>query len=143
MAEARLERLEQELTQMEEGGAKPQEISANRREAEREIRDRKERSVYEEELIHEALDTFRTMKVKDLIESEQLWREIKDRYGEYYTGGMGAEAIKDLLGNFDVDAEMEQLPRTSPPTRRSAASGPPSASRWCPRSPQGRNAPER
>jgi len=107
--EARLERLEQELTQMEEGGAKPQELSANRREAEREIRDRKERADYEEELIHEALDTFRTIKVKDLIESEQLWREIHERYGEYYTGGMGAEAIKELLGNFDVDAEMVKL----------------------------------
>ncbi|MBU1866214.1 MAG: DNA-directed RNA polymerase subunit beta', partial [Actinobacteria bacterium] len=83
--EARLERLEQELAQMEEGGAKPQELSANRREAEREIRDRKERSDYEVELIHEALDTLRTIKVKDLIESEQLWREIHERYSEYYT----------------------------------------------------------
>ena len=107
--EARLERLEQELKQMEEGGAKPQEISANRREAEREIRDRKERADYEEELIREALDTFRTMKVKDLVESEQLWREIYERYGEYYTGGMGAEAVKELLNNFDVDAEMVKL----------------------------------
>jgi DNA-directed RNA polymerase subunit beta' len=107
--EARLERLEQELTQMEEAGAKPQEISAARREAEREIRDRKERSDYEEGLIRDAFDTFKTMKVKDLIESEQLWREIHERYGEYYSGGMGAEAIKDLLVRFDLDAEMERL----------------------------------
>ncbi|MBU1227381.1 MAG: DNA-directed RNA polymerase subunit beta', partial [Actinobacteria bacterium] len=107
--EARLERLEQELAQMEEGDAKPQELNANRREAERETRDRKERADYEVELIHEALDTLRTIKVKDLIESEQLWREIHERYSEYYTGGMGAEAIKDLLGNFDVDAEMDKL----------------------------------
>jgi DNA-directed RNA polymerase subunit beta' len=107
--EARLERLESELAQMEEAGAKPQEISAARREAEREIRDRKERSEYEEELVREAYDTFRTMKVKDLVESEQLWREIFDRYGEYYSGGMGAEAIKDLLSRFDLDAEMERL----------------------------------
>jgi DNA-directed RNA polymerase subunit beta' len=107
--EARLERLESELAQMEEAGAKPQEISAARREAEREIRDRKERSEYEEELIREAFDTFRTMKVKDLVESEQLWREIFDRYGEYYSGGMGAEAIKDLVARFDLDAEIERL----------------------------------
>jgi DNA-directed RNA polymerase subunit beta' len=106
---ARLERLESELTQMEEAGAKPQELTAARREVDREVRDRKERAEYEEELIHEALDVFRTMKVKDLIESEQLWREIYERYNEYYSGGMGAEAIKDLLGRFDLDAEIEKL----------------------------------
>ncbi len=106
---ARLERLESELTQMEEAGAKRQELAAARREVDREVRDRKERAEYEEELIHEALDVFRTMKVKDLIESEQLWREIHERYNEYYSGGMGAEAIKDLLGRFDLDAEIEKL----------------------------------
>ncbi len=92
---ARLERLEQELTQMEDAGAKGQEIGAARREAEREIKDRRERSEYEEELVREAFDFFRGMKVKDLVESEQLWREIRDRYEDYYVGAMGAEAIKD------------------------------------------------
>ncbi len=107
--EARLERLEGELKQMEDAGAKAQEISAARREAEREIRDRRERTEYEEELVREAFDTFKSAKVKDLIESEQLWREIKDRYGEYYTGGMGAEAIKELLARLDLDNEIEAL----------------------------------
>jgi DNA-directed RNA polymerase subunit beta' len=106
---ARLERLEQELKQMEDAGAKGQEISAARREAEREIKDRRERSEYEEELVREAFDFFRGMKVKDLVESEQLWREIRDRYEEYYVGAMGAEAIKDLLGRLDLDAEIEKL----------------------------------
>jgi len=107
--DARLERLEAELNQMEEAGAKPQEISAARREAEREVKDREERAEYEEELVREAYETFRDLKVRDLIESEQLWREIKDRYGEYYSGGMGAEAVKDLLARLDLDAEIEGL----------------------------------
>jgi DNA-directed RNA polymerase subunit beta' len=107
--EARLERLEAELSQMEEAGAKAQEITAARREAEREIRDRQERSDYEVELIRDAFEEFRGLKVKDLIESEQLWREIDDRYGEYFSGGMGAEAIKDLLGRLDLEAEMASL----------------------------------
>jgi len=106
---ARLERLEQELKQMEDAGAKTQEISAARREAEREIKDRRERSEYEEELVREAFDFFRGMKVKDLVESEQLWREIHDRYEDYYVGAMGAEAIKDLLGRLDLDAEIDKL----------------------------------
>jgi DNA-directed RNA polymerase subunit beta' len=107
--EARLERLEQELNQMEEAGAKTQEVNARRREVEREIKDREERSNVEEELLQEAFDTFRTMKPKQLIESEQLWREIVDRYGDYYTGGMGAEHVKDLISRLDLDEEMERL----------------------------------
>jgi DNA-directed RNA polymerase subunit beta' len=106
---ARLERLEQELKQMEDAGAKSQEISAARREAEREIKDRRERSEYEEELVREAYEFFKGMKVKDLVESEQLWREIYDRYEEYYVGAMGAEAIRDLLGRLDLDAEIDKL----------------------------------
>jgi DNA-directed RNA polymerase subunit beta' len=107
--EARLERLEQELNQMEEAGAKTQEVNARRREVEREIKDREERSTVEEELLQEAFDTFRTMKPKQLIESEQLWREIIDRYGDYYSGGMGAENVKDLISRLDLDEEMESL----------------------------------
>jgi len=106
---ARLERLEGELEQMEEAGAKPQEVSARRREVEREIKDREERANVEGELLQEAFDTFRTMKPKQLIESEQLWREIVDRYGEYYDGGMGAEAVKDLIVRLDLDAEVASL----------------------------------
>ena len=105
----RLERLEQELTQMEEAGAKTQEVSARRREVEREIKDREERSSVEEELLQEAFDTFRSMKPKQLIESEQLWREIVDRYGDYYVGGMGAEAVKDLITRLDLNNEIELL----------------------------------
>jgi len=105
----RLEALEDELARMEEGGAKTQEISARRREVEREIRDRQERAEREMELIQEAFDTFRSIKPKDLIDSEQLWREIYERYSDHFGGGMGAEAIKDLLARLDLEAEMQRL----------------------------------
>ena len=107
--EIRLEALEDELARMEEGGAKSQEISARRREVEREIRDRKERSEREVVLITDALDVFKKLAPKSLVESEQLWREIYERYNEYFTGGMGAEAIRDFLGRIDLDAEMQFL----------------------------------
>ncbi|HEX9977975.1 MAG TPA: DNA-directed RNA polymerase subunit beta', partial [Acidimicrobiia bacterium] len=107
--ETRLERLERELKQMEDGGAKGQELSAARREAEREIKDRQERAEYEEELIREAFEFFRTMQVRDLVESEQLWREVRDRYDAYYEGAMGAEAVKALLARLDLDDEIERL----------------------------------
>ena len=63
----------------------------------------------EGELLQGAYSTFRTMKPKQLIESEQLWREISDRYGDYYVGAMGAEAIKDLIHRFDLSGEIDKL----------------------------------
>ena len=107
--EVRLEALEDELERMEEGGAKSQEINARKKEVEREIKDRQERSDREIELIEDAYDTFRKFKPKDLVESEQLWREIYFRYADYFEGGMGAEAVKALLSHLDLDAEMAQL----------------------------------
>ena len=107
--EARLERLEVELSSMEEGGAKASEINQRRKDVEKEIANRSERADREVEVIEEAFDVFRTMKPKDLVESELLWREIIDRYEEYYSGGMGAEWVKDLLGRLDLEAEMQYL----------------------------------
>jgi len=107
--ESRLERLEGELAQMEDAGAKPNEISARKKEVEREIKDRDERAQVEIDLLDEAFDTFKAMKPRELVESEQLWREIVDRYGEYYTGGMGAEFVKDLISRMDLQAEVALL----------------------------------
>ncbi|MEN8040895.1 MAG: DNA-directed RNA polymerase subunit beta' [Actinomycetota bacterium] len=107
--EARLERLEGELAQMEDAGAKPNEVSARKKEVEREIKDRDDRAQVEIDLLDEAFDTFKAMKPRELVESEQLWREIVDRYGEYYTGGMGAEFVKDLITRMDLQAEVEKL----------------------------------
>jgi DNA-directed RNA polymerase subunit beta' len=107
--EVRLEALEDELERMEEGGAKAQEINARRKEVEKEIKEREERTEREIELIEEAFNTFRTMESKQLIESEQLWREIYFRYADYFEGGMGAEAVKTLLTSLDLDAEMDIL----------------------------------
>lgn len=107
--DARLERLEGELAQMEGAGAKPNEINARKKEVEREMKDRDERSQVEIDLLDEAFDIFKSMKPRQLVESEQLWREIVDRYGEYYTGGMGAEFVKDLIRRMDLHAEVEKL----------------------------------
>jgi DNA-directed RNA polymerase subunit beta' len=106
---SRLQQLEAELKQMEDADAPTGEISSRRRDVERDIKDRDERASVEEELLKEAFDTFKTLKPKQLIESEQLWREIIDRYGDYYTGGMGAEWVKDLIVRTDLDNEMELL----------------------------------
>jgi DNA-directed RNA polymerase subunit beta' len=107
--EVRLEALEDELARMEEGGAKSQEINARRKEVEREIKDRDDRRAREEDLIQDAFDQFRGFTPKTLVDSEQLWREIYERYSDYFTGGMGAEAVRELLAHLDLEAEMARL----------------------------------
>ena len=44
------------------------------------------------------------LSVKTLINDETLYREMKLRFGDYFRGGMGAEAVKDLLAQLDLDA---------------------------------------
>ena len=38
-----------------------------------------------------------------------LWRELHDRYGEYFEGGMGADAIAQLIDRIDLDEEEVKL----------------------------------
>ena len=54
---------------------------------------------------------FRELDVKQVVNDEQLFRELKDRFGSpygfgvYFRGGMGAEAIRELLRDLDLQQE--------------------------------------
>ncbi len=54
-------------------------------------------------------DRFKGLKVQDLEGDEVLYREMRDRYGRYFSGGMGAAAIQKRLETFDLEAESEKL----------------------------------
>ncbi len=70
------------------------------------------------ERMDEVWRIFTEMKVKDVINDEAVFRELKDRFGspfgwgEYFRGGMGAESIRDLLEQVDLEAECEELEQT-------------------------------
>jgi DNA-directed RNA polymerase subunit beta' len=67
------------------------------------------------ERMRQVWDLFQEMKPKDVVTDETLFRELKDRFGspygfgEYFRGGMGAEAVRDLLEQVDLDAEQAEL----------------------------------
>jgi len=67
------------------------------------------------ERIRQVWDIFRDMKPKDVIPDETVFRELKDRFGsqfgfgEYFEGGMGAEAVRALLEQVDLSAERDDL----------------------------------
>ena len=61
---------------------------------------------------------FKELGPKQIVNDEMLFRELKDRFGSpygfgvYFTGGMGAEAIRDLLKALDLEKEAETLRET-------------------------------
>ena len=62
----------------------------------------------ETDQLDEVLSAFKGLKVKQLVADELVYRELRERFGDYFEGGMGAEAIKRLLADFDVEAEAER-----------------------------------
>jgi DNA-directed RNA polymerase subunit beta' len=67
------------------------------------------------ERMRQVWDLFQGMKPKDVVNDETTFRELKDRFGspfgfgEYFRGGMGAESVRDLLEQVDLDAEAVEL----------------------------------
>src|SRR6202012_5520497 len=110
--DARAKKLEADLAELEAEGAKSDVRRKVREGGEREMRQIRDRAQREIDRLDEVMDTFRKLDVKQLISDELLYRELRDRFGEYFEGGMGAESLQTLLKNFDLDAEAEDLRET-------------------------------
>ncbi|MFI0468767.1 DNA-directed RNA polymerase subunit beta' [Saccharopolyspora sp. 5N102] len=110
--EARAQKLEADLAALEAEGAKSDQRRKVKEGAEREMKQLRDRAQREIDKLDEIWETFTKLEPRQLIADEILYRELYDRYGEYFTGGMGAEAIQSLLGTFDIGAEAELLRET-------------------------------
>jgi DNA-directed RNA polymerase subunit beta' len=102
----RYKELEQEAEVAESEGVDTKKL---RRDAEKEIEALRERYNVELELIERAWDEFRSLHSRKIIEDEMLWRELRDKYGDYFEGGTGADAIKQLIDRIDFDEEEIKL----------------------------------
>ncbi|OLF16471.1 DNA-directed RNA polymerase subunit beta' [Actinophytocola xanthii] len=107
--EARAQKLEADLAALEEEGAKSDVRRKVKEGGEREMRQLRDRAQRELDRLDEIWSTFTKLEPKQLIADEVLYRELIDRYGDYFTGSMGAEAIQRLAADFDVEAEAENL----------------------------------
>ena len=96
---------EAELKELEKSGAKDADVRARQKLIDKDLTTITERYGKELDLIQRAHDTFCKMHSRMIVEDEELWREVKDRYGEYFVGGTGAESIKSLIDTIDFDAE--------------------------------------
>ena len=105
----RIKQMDTEIKAMENAKIPEPEIQIRKKEVEKEIKQKKVKSDAEIKVIEEAFSTLKTLKPKTLIENDTLWREMIDKYDEYFTGGMGAEAVRELVQLVDLKAEMEKL----------------------------------
>ncbi len=107
--ETRLKKMEADLAELEAEGAKADIKRKVRESGEREATQIRKKADVEIDRLTKVFDRFRTLKVQDLEGDEMLYREMRDRYGRYFEGGMGAAAIKARLETFDLAAEAEKL----------------------------------
>jgi DNA-directed RNA polymerase subunit beta' len=74
-----------------------------------EIADIEEEYAEEKQLRTEAFNEFMKLEERQLISDETLFTEMKRYYSIYFKGGMGAEAVRDLLSGIDLAKEAEEL----------------------------------
>jgi DNA-directed RNA polymerase subunit beta' len=107
--EQRMKKLEEDLAQLEAEGAKADARRKVKEGAEREIRQLRDRAQRELDRLEEVWTRFKNLKVQDLEGDEILYRDMRNRFGKYFDGDMGAAAIKQRLDTFDLQAEAENL----------------------------------
>jgi DNA-directed RNA polymerase subunit beta' len=77
--------------------------------------DTREAAVDSVRRLEQTWQLFRDLEPKMVVNDEQLFRELKDRFGSpygfgvYFRGGMGAESIRDLLRDLDLNLEAATL----------------------------------
>ena len=105
----RQEKLENDLAELEDEGAKSDQRRKVREAGERELKNIRDRAQKELDRLEEVWTRFKNLKVQDLEGDENLYREMRDRYGMYFKGYMGATAIQKRLETFDLKAEYDKL----------------------------------
>src|SRR4029453_8967769 len=98
-----------DMKELEDEGAKSDVKRKVRDGGEREMRQLRDRAQRELDRLEESWHPFTKLAPKQLIVDEVLYRELVDRYGESFQGAMGAESIKKLIENFDIEAEADSL----------------------------------
>jgi DNA-directed RNA polymerase subunit beta' len=103
-------RLSTELVDEEEfAGDIEEEERLTPEQVEQEIVDLRDEFAERKELRIEAYNAFLKLNEKQLVADEALYREMRLNYSEYFRGGVGAEAVRDLLSAIDLEKTAEEL----------------------------------
>src|SRR5216110_2388783 len=107
------EQYESEIREYEKasasGNARKADTERSQKARDKDFEELRTRAESEREFLQSVWDTIRGLAPKQLVDDEHVWREIVDRYQEYFAGGMGAEAVEDLIDRLDLDLEEVSL----------------------------------
>src|SRR5947209_1427133 len=106
------EDLENRLAELESKGEKAASLNRARKDTERQVKELEARRERDTALLEQTWNTFRSLAPRQLVDNEIIWRELRDRFGDYFRGGMGAEAVKELLHGLNLREEEESLKET-------------------------------
>ena len=102
----RYKELEDDAARTEAEGADARKLKTA---AEKEIASIRERYDHELDLLARTWDEFKSLHSRLIIDDDLLWRELRDRFGDYFEGGTGADAIKALIDRIDFEEEEQKL----------------------------------
>ena len=105
----RLNKMEEDLAILEADNAKTDAKKRVRDGGEKEVKAIRERADRDLARLQAVWDRFTSLAVQDLEGDEVLYREMRNRFGKYFKGSMGAEAVKARLASFDLEAEAAKL----------------------------------
>ena len=105
----RIKKHEQDLAELEAEDAKADIKRKVKEGAERDVKRIRAEADAEIDRLTRVFERFRNLKVQDLEGDEMLYREMRDRFGAYFSGSMGAQAIKRRLETFDLVGNAELL----------------------------------
>ena len=111
--DARTKKMEADLAELEGEGAKADARRKVREAGERELKSIREKTQREIDRLEAVWNRFKNLKVQDLEGDESVYRELRERYGIYFKGSMGASAIKARLETFDLQTEYDKLTELS------------------------------
>ena len=103
------EDLEAQLVSLENEEGNEAELKAIEKQAKKDKELIIEDAETEADLCERAFEEFQGLFPRQIIDDEMLWRELVDRYSDYFEGGMGADAIAQLVERLDFDEEEIKL----------------------------------
>ncbi len=109
--------VDERIAQTEQEGASVEEVNELRRHS-------TDEKIQLEEKVTSEVEQLKTLHVKELL-NESQYHELKQKYGEVFEAGMGAEAILQIIRDIDLDklrSELLQETQSSSGQRRKKAS---------------------
>ena len=123
--EERAKKVEADLAELEaEGEAKGSARAKLRNSAEREMAAIRVRFDEQIQRLSAVFDRFKNLKPGDMEGDVDLWREMEDRYGDYFEGCMGAEALRSACRTSILKPLPSSCARRSTPVPANARPAP-------------------